>query len=494
MLLSKLINGLKVEYIYGNENINIEGISYDSRKVERNHIFICIQGLKTDGHSYIKSAINKGAIAVVIDREIDELGIDVNNITVIKVTDGRMGLSKISSNYYNNPTKKINVVGVTGTNGKTSITYLLNTILESNKEKCSIIGTIKNKLGKKVYKTNNTTPESLELQSLFDKMIKESIDTCLMEVSSHSLDLKRVEDVAFNIGIFTNLTGDHLDYHHNMESYKNAKIKLFYKTKDANIINIDDEYGKEIYRELSRLETPLLSYGTSCDCDIFARNIQMFDSYSVFELVTPKYEGVIKIKIPGLFSIYNILAAISACYILGYDYEDIVKGIELIKPVRGRFELIENSKGISVIVDYAHTPDALINVLKTIKDFVKGKIITVFGCGGDRDKSKRPIMGEIACRYSDQCIITNDNPRSEDPKTITDDIIKGIEKNYNNFQVILDRRKAIGNAIAMSEKNDVILIAGKGHETYQIINNKTYDFDDREVALEFLEEEGYVNN
>jgi UDP-N-acetylmuramoyl-L-alanyl-D-glutamate--2,6-diaminopimelate ligase len=272
MKLGDLLNNVDIQQYFGSKDVNIEGIAYDSRKIKKNYLFVCIQGLRTDGHNYIADAINNGAKAIIIDKIINGLSelIDEKNITVIKVKQSRSALSKISSNFFGNPSEKIKVIGVTGTNGKTSITYLLSSILEANNNKCALIGTIQNKISGRVYNTNQTTPESLELQGLFSEMVKEKVDICSMEVSSHSLDLKRVEDICFNIGIFTNLTPDHLDYHIDMENYKNAKLKLFYKTSDANIINIDDAYGAEIYSEIKNLNTPVITYGLSKKCDIYA--------------------------------------------------------------------------------------------------------------------------------------------------------------------------------------------------------------------------------
>lgn len=491
MKLRDLLKGIKALEVYGDKDTDITGIAYDSRRVKKGNLFVCITGLKTDGHNYIEGAIKNGAGAIVIEKEMKNIKdiIDKHDISAIRVNDSRDVLSKLSSNFFNNPSEKINAVGITGTNGKTSITYLITSILEENNKKTSIIGTMKNRIVDEEYKTSNTTPESLELQYLFNEMLKKDVDVCAMEVSSHSLDLKRVEDIKFNIGVFTNLTADHLDFHKDMESYKNAKMKLFYKTSDVNIINTDDKYGKEIYNEIKNLNTPVLSYGLDNNCDIRAEDIKMNITFSEFKLVTPKYSGNVKINIPGLFSIYNILAAIAVCYFMGYSYENISKGIKAIKPIRGRFEPVENNKGISVIVDYAHTPDALENVLKTINQFAKGRVIVVFGCGGDRDSSKRPVMGKIAYNMSDYSIITNDNPRTEDPNMIVEDILKGIGQDKNKYDVVMDRREAIKIAISSAQKDDIVLIAGKGHETYQIINNEVLDFDDKEVAIEFLRED-----
>ncbi len=491
MVLNNILNGVTVERQYRCWDKDIKGIAYDSRNVKDEYVFICIQGLKTDGHDYIESAIVNGAKVIIVDKELPNVNIltKEKGVTIIKVEDSRMALSKISNNFYNNPSQRIKVIGVTGTNGKTSITYLINSILEANKVKCGLLGTINNKISNKIIDTDRTTPEAPELNKLFDLMVDNNIEVCTMEVSSHALEMKRVEDIKFNIGIFTNLTSDHLDYHLNMENYKNSKLKLFYKTSELNIINIDDKYGMEIFEELKSLETPLITYGLSESCDIQAKNIKMENSYSEFTLVTPKFSGSIKLNIPGLFSIYNLLAAISACYSLGYNFNEITKGVYDIRPIRGRFELVKNNRGVNVIIDYAHTPDALENVLKTIKQFAKRKVIVVFGCGGDRDTLKRSDMGKIASELSDYCIITNDNPRSEDPNKIIMDILHGINDRKSICKVITDRKQAIRTAITISEKDDFVLIAGKGHETYQIIDNKTYDFDDKEIAKDILGEE-----
>jgi len=486
MNLSKVIEGVEIQSFYGTKDIVIKGIAYDSRKVKKDYIFVCIKGLKTDGHNFINDSIKNGAKVIIIEKDIHNLELIKQQVSIIKVKDSRLVLSKISDNFYGNPSHKLKIIGITGTNGKTSITYLTNTLLESNGIKCGLLGTINNRIGDKIINTSRTTPEAPELHSLFKKMIEANVEVCTMEVSSHALDLFRVEDVAFNIGIFTNLTPDHLDYHENMEEYKNAKIKLFYKTSDINIINIDDKYGKEIYDSIKELNTPLLSYSIKEKSDIYATNIEMESTYSTFTLVTPKFSGKVRLNIPGLFSIYNLLASISVCYSLGFDFSMIKNGIASIKPVKGRFETVTNNKGLNIIVDYAHTPDALENVLNTIKQFAKNRIIVVFGCGGDRDRTKRPVMGKVASSLSDICIITNDNPRTEDPNQIIKDILKGIDVKKSNYKIIMDRREAIKKAINIAEKGDFILIAGKGHETYQIIGDKTYEFDDTEVAKSFL--------
>ncbi|QXM05809.1 UDP-N-acetylmuramoyl-L-alanyl-D-glutamate--2,6-diaminopimelate ligase [Crassaminicella indica] len=485
MKLKALIENLSVIDINGEVNIDVEGIAYDSRKVKKNYIFVCMVGMKTDGHKYIDQAIKGGAKVLIVQKDVAA----IKGVTIIKVENSRKALSVISSNFYKNPTENMDIIGVTGTNGKTTITYLIRNILEKNGIHTGLIGTIAHKILDKEYKANNTTPESLELQKLFKEMKDLKVNTCAMEVSSHSLALDRVAGINFKIGVFTNLTRDHLDFHENIENYKNAKAKLFYQTTLANIINIDDPYGDEIAKEINVLDTKLITYGIKRKADIYAEDIRISPKGAEFTLITPTFKGSISIATPGMFSVYNALAAISVCYALGLSYEQIKNGIESVKGVPGRFEAVQDTKNHTIIVDYSHTPDALENALNTIKEFAERRIITVFGCGGDRDKTKRPMMGEIAGKLSDFCIITSDNPRSENPINIIKDIEVGIKKTYCKYKMIVDRKEAIKEAIKNCGEKDIILIAGKGHETYQIIGEKTIDFDDRKIAQEILREE-----
>ncbi|TCO79311.1 UDP-N-acetylmuramoyl-L-alanyl-D-glutamate--2,6-diaminopimelate ligase [Marinisporobacter balticus] len=485
MKLNELLKNIAIMDLVGEEAIDITGIAYDSRKVDENYLFACIIGLKTDGHEYIEQVIKKGAKALIVEKNIPP----IKGITIIRVENSRKALALISANFFKHPTKNMHIIGVTGTNGKTTTTHLIKNILEKNSVHCGLIGTISHKILDKEYKANNTTPESLELQSLFKEMLGLNVNSCAMEVSSHSLDLDRVAGINYKIGVFTNLTRDHLDFHKNIENYKNAKAKLFYQTSLANIINIDDQYGAEIANEVKNLDAKLITYGIEKKAEIYAKDITISPKGTEFTLVTPEFEGHIKISTPGMFSVYNALAAMAVSYVLGYNFEQIKKGIESIKGVLGRFEAVENTGKYTIIVDYSHTPDALENALDTIKEFVKGKIITVFGCGGDRDKTKRPMMGEIAGELSDFCIITSDNPRSEKPDEIIKDVEVGIKKTNCKYKMIVDRKEAIREAIKISEPDDIILIAGKGHETYQIIGKKIIDFDDKKVSQEILREE-----
>ncbi|QEK11948.1 UDP-N-acetylmuramoyl-L-alanyl-D-glutamate--2,6-diaminopimelate ligase [Crassaminicella thermophila] len=485
MKINELLNNVSIIETIGDMDIDIEGIAYDSRKVKNNYVFVCIIGIKTDGHNYIDQAVKNGAKVLILEKNIAP----IEGVTIIKVENSRKALAIISSNFFKNPTKSMNIIGVTGTNGKTTTTHLIKNVLEKNDVNCGLIGTISYQILDKEYKANNTTPESLELQKLFQEMKDANVDTCAMEVSSHSLELDRVAGINYKIGVFTNLTADHMDFHKTIENYKNAKAKLFYQTSLANIINIDDKYGYEIADEIKKLNTKLVTYGINKKAEVYAEDICIFSKGCSFTLVTPKFKGKLKITTPGMFSVYNALAAIAVCYVLGYNFDQIKKGIESVKGVSGRFETVENTGDVTIIVDYSHTPDALENALNTIKQFVEGKIITVFGCGGDRDKIKRPMMGETAGKLSDYCIITSDNPRSEQPDAIIKDIEVGIKKTNCKYKMIVDRKEAIREAIKVSESKDIILIAGKGHETYQIIGDKIIDFDDKKVAQEILREE-----
>lgn len=485
MDLKELLKGAHVLHIDGSQDLEIKGIAYDSRQAGEGFVFVCIPGSKTDGHLFIEDVIAKGIKAIVVEKEVKGR----EGVTFIRVRDSRKALSAIAASFYRHPSKSMNVIGVTGTNGKTTTTHLIKNILEVNGVQSGLIGTISYKILDQEYKANNTTPESLELQRLLQEMLDREVNTCVMEVSSHSLDLHRVEDIQYQIGVFTNITQDHLDFHKTMENYKNAKRKLFYKTTQANIINVDDEFGLELSRQLSTLDRKCITYGIKKQADIFAKDIEITPKGTRFQLVTPTFSGIIDIGTPGMFSVYNGLAAAAVGYVMGYGYAEIKRGLEGIRVVPGRFELVPNEKDLTVIVDYSHTPDAIENAIKTIKEFAQGRIITVFGCGGDRDKTKRPIMGEIAGRLSDYCIITSDNPRTEQPETIIKDIEAGIKRTSCKYKMIVDRKEGIREAIRQSGPKDVILIAGKGHETYQIIGNRVIDFDDRKIAQELIRED-----
>jgi len=477
------LENIKILKHTGNLEVNIEGITYDSRKVSKNYLFICIKGSNSDGHDYIDQAIEKGAVAILVEKNIGKDG-----ITIIQVENSRTAMPVIGAKFYGNPTEKLKLIGVTGTNGKTTTTYLIRSILQQADKSVGLVGTISYEIGNIKIESSRTTPESLDLQRIFREMVDQHADYGVMEVSSHSLEFGRVDQCLFQIGVFTNLSQDHLDFHKNFENYRKAKEKLFYKTKKANIINIDDEHGRIICNNIKNLNIPLITYGIDNKADIMAKDIIINDSGIEYKLVTPDYEIVIRSSIPGKFSVYNTLAAASAAYAEGIDKEAISRGIENLKFVPGRSEVLDIDKPYRIIIDYAHAPDGLENILKAIRNYAKGRIITVFGCGGDRDKAKRPIMGKIAGELSDYVVITSDNPRSEDPNEIIAQIEEGIKTTSCDYICIENRKNAIRHAMMIAKSSDIVLLAGKGHETYQVLKDKVIDFDERVVVKELIEE------
>ncbi|MFW5979820.1 MAG: UDP-N-acetylmuramoyl-L-alanyl-D-glutamate--2,6-diaminopimelate ligase [Halanaerobiales bacterium] len=483
MKLKKIIKNISTEKVIGNTSIEIDHITHDSRKVKNNTLFICIEGFNTDGHIYIEEAINKGASAIVVEKKPEKYH---EKITYIKVNNSRKAMSYMAEAFYNNPLENLKLIGVTGTNGKTTTTYLIKAILDSAGYKTGLIGTINNIIGSKKEPAGRTTPKSLELYRLFARMIKNNVEIVVMEVSSHALDLERVTGMEFDITVFTNLSQDHLDYHKSFKNYLNAKCKLFQQTSQEgySIINIDDKYSKEI---ISASAGHIYTYShNNKNSDLIASDIKINTKSVSYK--TNIFPGKITVNLSGSFNVYNSLAAIAVAEVMSISFEYIKYGLQNIKGVPGRFELIEEGQPFNIIVDYAHTPDGMENVLKTIQDFNYRKIIIVFGCGGDRDRGKRAEMGKIAVKYGDHCILTSDNPRSEKPIAIIRDIEDGIkELNKNaNYTILANRRKAIYKAIKEAKIGDVIIIFGKGHESYQVFADKTIHFDDREVAKEAL--------
>lgn len=484
MKLNYIIDSFDYELLNGNTNINISKIESDSRKVTKGDMFIAIKGFTVDGHDYIYEAIQNGASCVVLEKDI---GIRNNSVTVIKVHDTLDALARFSSTFYGEPSKKLRLIGVTGTNGKTSITYLIKRIFEEDGRRTAVIGTLGSVIDNELIKNSNTTPESLTIQRYLRKIVDSNIDYCAMEVSSHALDLKRVEYVDFDIGIFTNLTEDHLDYHLNMENYYRSKLKLFNMTKKYNIINIDDAYGSRLLEDIEN-NVPIITYGTSTNCNVYATDIVCHTKGVDFTLNTTKGSIPIKMKLLGKFNVYNALAAISCGIVSGIDLITIKRGIESVSGIKGRFETVPiEDRDFSVIIDYAHTPDGLEKVLSTIKQFAEGRIVVVFGAGGNRDRKKRSIMGEVVAKYADLCIVTSDNPRFEDPELIIQDVLVGVKRGNAEYVAITDRREAIKYALENAKPKDIILLAGKGHETYTIIRDKVIPFDERKIVLEILE-------
>lgn len=456
----------------------IKGITIDSRDVKAGDCFVCIKGLLSDGHDYAKKAIENGAAAIVCEREIE--GID----NCVIYDDSKLALADISAKFYGYPENSLKLVGITGTNGKTTVSYLIKKILETAGKTVGIIGTNEILVGEQdvgIKSSTPTTPNSLELRKIFSKMLRMGAEYVVMEVSSHALDLHRVAGITYDVGVFTNLTRDHLDYHKTMENYFLAKKKLFDISKTA-VINIDDEYGKRLD---DAVESDKLTVSTKAG-DLTAENIEI-DANGVSYILN--YNGERKpvtLAISGMFSVYNSLSAIASGLSLGVDLDTCTDAISSASGVKGRLELVKTNTDYSVIIDYAHTPDGLENVINAVNSFKKGRCITVFGCGGDRDASKRPVMGEIGTRLSDLAIITSDNPRTENAKKIIDDILSGVKT--GDYKVIENRREAIAYALSIAKKDDIILLCGKGQETYQIIGTEKLHFDEREVVREILGE------
>lgn len=482
MKLFEILKGIDHEILVGDHNLEVCNITWDSRKVDVNSLFIAVKNKNVDRHEFALEAINNGAIALVIEHEIENIP---ENITVIKVKEARKVMAIVARNYYGNPIEKLKTIAITGTNGKTSVTYFISKTLEAFELKCGIIGTIENAVAGQKMETNKlnpTTPDAIELQGSFAEMLCYGATHAAIEVTSSALDQDRVYGCEFDIGVFTNLTQDHLDEHGTMENYKNAKLKLFKMCKKA-VINIDDEVAIDIIKTEN---CEVITYGIERDCDFRAVNIEYTSSGVRFNLVHDCEDREVKLNVPGKFSVYNALAAITSCYCLGLNLDDIIKGVEDISGVPGRFQAIPNSKEILAVIDYAHSPDGLENILSSVKEITRGRTILVFGCGGNRDAVKRPIMGEIAGRYSDYCIITSDNPRKEEPSLIINDIEVGITRTSCRYEKIENRKEAIFRALHNAKPGDTVIIAGKGHESYQILKDETIHFSDEEVVKEYF--------
>ncbi len=470
------------------DNPVIHGIQYDSRKIEPGDLFVCIQGEKTDGHMYIDQAVEKGAAALITQHEVE------TGIPFAIVDDSREAAGLLADVFYDHPTQKLRAIGVTGTNGKTTTTYLLESILNSAGRPVGLTGTNRTRIGGMDYPVERTTPEGIDLQKMAYQMVQAHDQYLVMEVSSHALALHRVAGCEFDIGVFTNLTRDHLDFHKTEEEYLNAKIKLFtglgmYEKKNslkANkyaIINVDDPAASRI---IEKTEVPVITYGCSEKADVRAVNIRIHSKGTAYDLLLEGQRHEMDMRITGLFNVYNSLAAIAASRAEGLSIEAIGKALSVFPGVPGRFQLVEAGQPFAVIVDYAHTPDGLENILKAARAITKGRVITVFGCGGDRDRTKRPIMGEIAGRLSDLAVITSDNPRSEDPEEIITAVEAGVRSATSLYKKFTDRREAIRYAISQAQPEDAVIIAGKGHETYQILKDKTIHFDDTEEAMKAI--------
>jgi len=478
MILDKLLKNVDIVEAKADMSINISGICYDSREMRDGELFVAIRGYETDGHRFIEDAAKKGAVCVICE-EAPEIP-----VPYIKVKDSRKALATASAVWFGHPAEKLKIIGVTGTNGKTSVTNLIKHIIEKcSSEKVGLIGTNGNFIGDRELSAVHTTPESYELHKLLDKMILEDCTYVVMEVSSHALYLSRVYGIIFDVGVFTNLTPEHLDFHGTMEEYARAKSLLFPCCKKS-VVNIDDGYAPLM---IENSAGPVLSYAIeNSAADLVGKDIKLQADKVDFCVVALGSINRTLLRIPGLFSVYNALASIAAAILSGFDISEITPALQSYEGVRGRAEVIPTGHDFTVLIDYAHTPDALENIITAVQGFAKGKVITVFGCGGDRDKTKRPLMGQIASKLSDFTIVTSDNPRTEDPQEIINDITAGIEGTNAAYKVIVSRNEAICCAIDSLSNDDVLIIAGKGHETYQILGKEKIHFDDREAVAQHL--------
>lgn len=477
MKLSEILKNLDILELNADSDLEIADISYDSRSVKPGSAFVAVRGFETDGHRYIPQAVSMGA-GVVICEEVPEI-----KVPYVRVPDSRRALALASRNFFGDPSSKLCVIGVTGTNGKTTSTYLLKHLLEETLgAKVGLIGTNGNLIGSESIPSEHTTPESRDLQALFSQMLAAGCTHVVMEVSSHSLDLGRVEGIRFAVGLFTNLTQDHLDYHKTMEAYAAAKAKLFAHCERA-AVNLDDDWSAFM---LEHAACPVLKFSAKSDAaELVARDIKYSADSVKFCAVQEMSIERVRLGIPGTFSVYNALGALACMRLLGVPLKEAAAAIATAKGVKGRVEVVPTDGDYTILIDYAHTPDALENVLKSMRAVTQGRLVALFGCGGDRDRTKRPIMGRIASECADFVVVTSDNPRTENPEDIIADILQGIPGGTPK-QVIPDRIQAIQWVIEHHEPGDVILLAGKGHEDYQIIGKTKIHLDEREVVAEVL--------
>jgi UDP-N-acetylmuramoyl-L-alanyl-D-glutamate--2,6-diaminopimelate ligase len=481
MLLAELVGGLDITNAKGEGNIEINGVAYDSRKVEEGNVFVCIDGMTTDGHDYAEEALKNGAAALIAQKEI----LAPEGVPVLRTEDTRKALAQVSDRFYGHPSGRFRLIGVTGTKGKTTTTFMIKAIQEAAGRKTGLIGTLGTKIGGREVHSERTTPESLELQMLFSQMAQEGVEDVAMEVSSQGLALQRVAACEFDTGVFTNLSRDHIGQkeHASMEEYLQAKCRLF-KMCRRGLVNLDSEYAGKVMEEA---ECDVMTFGIREKADIRAYDIVKMPRHVEFSIASPWYGGRLRVNIPGGFSVYNALAAAGVSGLLGTSREAVEAGLASVQ-VPGRAESVDTGRDFSVIIDYAHTPDSLENILATVRDYAAGRVVCIFGCGGDRDRAKRPMMGAISGRLADYTVLTSDNPRTEEPDSILRQIEEGIKATGGKYTCIRDRREAIRHAIRGAGPGDVLVLAGKGHETYQIFHDRTICFDEREVVRELLKE------
>lgn len=480
MKLRELLKNIVVLAHTADLETNISAICYDSRKAEPGCLFVAVGGFATDGNRFIPMALEKGAAAVVTAKKPE------GEVPYILVESDRLALALLGCNFYGNPAASMTMIGITGTNGKTSSTLLLKQVLEKTQgAKVGLIGTMANMIGQEVIPTERTTPESLDLQALFARMRDSGCTHVVMEVSSHAITLERIGGVRFDVAAFTNLTEDHLDFHKTMDAYCEAKAELFRRC-DRAVVNADDSYAGRI---LSAAACPVLTTSVTTKEGLHAEDVALHAEGISFTAVCGEERAQVSLPIPGKFTVYNALTVLGTARQLGISLHDCAEALKSAEGVKGRVEVVPTpGTPYSVLIDYAHTPDALENVLRTVRDFCKGRLIAVFGCGGDRDPMKRPIMGKIGVELSDIAIITSDNPRTEAPMAIIQDILKGVNQESGEYIVMEDRRRAIRYAMDIAEKNDIIVLAGKGHETYQDIDGQKHHLDEREEVAAHLKE------
>lgn len=481
MKLKDVLAGVSLINISKNEGEEIQGIAYSSKNVQPGFLFAALKGEKKDGFDFVEEALLMGAVAILSEKPKPQ---DFTK-NWINVRDAREALALSSANFYSHPSQNMKVIGITGTKGKTTTTYLLEEILKKSEYTPGVIGTVSYRGPKIDIPAQRTTPEALDLQRMMREMLDKGVTHCLIEVSSHALELKRVLGIGFDIAIFSNLSGEHLDYHLTMERYFEAKKKLFFlnREKKISVVNLDDLWGKKLISQLPGV----ITYGLEASAIVRGEKYSLTEKGIELEVKYPGGQFTVTSSLLGKPNLYNVLASIATALTLNISIPAIRDGIAALKRIPGRFEKIENDSGLHIFVDYAHTDDALRNLLETVKELDPGRIILVFGAGGDRDKAKRERMGEVAGRMADCTILTNDNPRSEDPLSIISAIERGIKKaGTKNYSILPDRREAIEHALSMGEKGDYILVAGKGHENYQIIGDTVIPFNDAEVIKEIL--------
>lgn len=490
MKLKFLLKDLDYQLKFGSLDLNISGLKYDSREVETGDLFIAVSGFEKDGHNYIEKAAAAGAAAVIIEKEITDYQ---PGLSYIKVDNSRKMMALIAKKFFGNPLQDINLIGITGTNGKTTTAFLLYNILKKQKAKAALFGTVKNIIGEKEITSKRTTPESIDLYRYFAQMREEGIKFGVMEVSSHALDLYRVAGMDFKAAVFTNLSPEHLDYHQNLENYLEVKAGLFSQLKKDSfaVINYDDQ-NADFIAQKSNAQNYFYSLKSSA-ADLKAVEYKLKRQGMEF-----RTSGLIKadfeLNLGGIFNIYNSLAAVLTAFLIDIDLKTIQKTLAELKSVPGRFELIAGGQDFQLVVDYAHTPDGMENVLKTAAEMKKNRLLVLFGCGGDRDRSKRPVMAQIAEKFADYTIVTNDNPRTESEARIFAEIKAGFSESYQKYEIIADRKKSIKKIIEMAAADDLVMLLGRGHEKYQVLKNKKIELDDRKTAFDFLKEKQAKKN